>query len=129
MKWKLWTGRVLTAIVGTFVLTSGINVVWIKSPGVVEGFALFGYPANVIPWIGIAAFLSGLLYLIPRTSFLGAILMTGYLGGATATHVRINDPTLVAPIITGVLTWAGLFLRNVQLRSLVFGGCRENEST
>ena len=125
MKAKLWIGRVLTALTGTFVLTSGLNVLFLRSDAMVQGFTQFGYPENAMTPIGIAASVSGLLYLVPRASFFGAILMTAYLGGATATHVRINDPTLVAPVVTGILTWAGLFLRDAHLRSLVMGGSRE----
>ena len=60
-----------------------------------------------------------ILYLVPQTAVLGAILLTGYLGGAPATHVRINDPTWVVPVVTGVLLWLGLYLRDEKLRALV----------
>jgi hypothetical protein len=117
-KW-IWTGRVITAITGVFVLTSGLNLLFIRSADVREGFAKFGFSENAMTAIGAAAFLASLLYLIPRTAVLGAILMTGYMGGAIATHVRVNDPTFVAPLVIGILVWLGLFLREERLGSLL----------
>ena len=100
-------------------LTSGINVLFVRSADLRAGFAQFGYPESAMPIIGVAAFVSALLYLIPRTSVLGAILLTAYLGGAVATHVRISDPTgFVAPVV-GILVWLGLFIKDERLRSLV----------
>src|SRR3954471_18181635 len=77
-----WTGRVLTALTGFFLLTSGINVAFVRSPEVAEGFAKFGYSPSVMFGIGMAALIGAVLYLIPRTTVLGAIVLTGYLGGA-----------------------------------------------
>jgi hypothetical protein len=99
-------------------LTSGINLAFLHSPEVRESFARFALPASLSLPIGILEFLCALIYVIPRTSVLGAILLTGYLGGATATHVRIGDPTFIVPVIVGVLIWGGLFLRDARLRSL-----------
>ena len=118
-KTTLWTGRVLTALTGIFMLTSGINLMFVRSADLREGFAKFGYSPDVMPGIGLAALIGSLLYLFPKTSTLGAILLTAYLGGATATHVRINDPTFVAPVVVGCLIWLGLFLREDRLRALV----------
>jgi hypothetical protein len=89
---------------------------------VVESFAQLGYPADIAR--GIGALLLGclLLYVIPRTSVLGAILLTGYLGGAVATHLRVGDPLLshvLFPVYVGVLLWGGLFLREQRLGALV----------
>jgi hypothetical protein len=84
-----------------------------------EGFAKFGYPESSMSAIGAAALAASVLYLIPRTRIWGAILLTGYLGGAVATHVRVNDPTFFAPAVFGVLTWVGLFLRDRRVRELV----------
>ena len=120
-KTTVWIGRIISWLVGLFVLTSGINVMFIRSADVVAGFKTFGYPENVMVFIGAAAFISSALYLIPRTRFIGAILMTAYLGGAVATHVRINDPTFVVAVIVGILVWLGLFLRDTRIRGLVLG--------
>jgi hypothetical protein len=114
-----WTGRVSSALTGVFMLTSGINLTFIRSADVLKGFAQFGYPDYTILLIGIAALLGSVLYLVPRTSVLGAIVLTGYLGGAVATHVRVSDPTFVAPLIVGILIWVGLFLRDERLRALL----------
>lgn len=109
----------MTALVGIFVLTSGLNILFVKSPDLVEQFAKFGYPESTIPIIGWAAVVSSLLYMVPRTAVLGAILLTGYLGGAVATHTRILDPQGVAPLVVGILAWVGLYLRNDRLRTLI----------
>jgi len=104
---------------GFFVFTSGINATLIRSSDLLESFAKFGYTESALPVVGFAALISSALYLIPRTAILGAILMTGYLGGAVATHLRIDDPTLVVPIVFGVIVWAGLYLRDERLRALI----------
>lgn len=115
----IWTGRILSALAGLFMLTSGVNLVLIRSADMVASFAKFGYPETAIAPIGWAAAISSILYLIPRTSVLGAILLTGYLGGAVATHVRVSEAVFAAPAILGVLIWLGLFLRDEQLRKLL----------
>jgi Mn2+/Fe2+ NRAMP family transporter len=79
----------------------------------------FGYPEQLILVLGIVEMCCAILYVIPRTSVIGAILMTGYLGGATATHVRLEDPAFIAPIIVGILVWLGLLLREPRLRPLL----------
>ena len=78
----------------------------------------FGYPESLILPLGIVETLCAILYVVPQTSVLGAILLTGYLGGAVATHVRVGDPP-VAPIVVGVLLWLGLFLRDARMRELL----------
>lgn len=115
---QLWAGRLLSAIPILFLGSGGINSLF-KSPMVLEGLAHLGYPESVLPVLGLVEFFCALLYFIPRTSILGAILLTGYLGGATASHVRIGDPTFPAPIVFGVIVWAELWLRNRQLRDLL----------
>jgi hypothetical protein len=114
-----WTGRVITWLAGIFLLTSGVNVLFVHSPDLVEAFTRFGYPPNAITPIGLSALLGSILYLIPKTEVLGAIVLTGYLGGAVATHVRINDPTFFAPLILGILIWLGIYLRDDKLRTLI----------
>ncbi len=113
----LWAGRVVSALPVLMLLMSA-GMKFAKGPEVVDGLAKFGYPESAVLGIGIAELACTIIYVIPRTSVLGAILLVGYLGGATATHVRIGDMFL-APIIAGVLVWAGLYLRDPRVRALV----------
>ena len=85
---------------------------------VLEGMTHLGYSVPAAPIIGVLALVSATLYLIPRTAILGAILLTGYLGGAVASHLRVGDPTYFA-VIFGVLVWGGLYLRDERLRELI----------
>ena len=85
----------------------------------VQGFVESGYPASTIMVIGILEVGSTIVYLIPRTAVLGAILMTGFLGGAIASNVRIGNPLFSIPLALGVLVWAGLYLREQRLRALL----------
>ena len=85
----------------------------------VEGMTTFGYSPSLAPWVGLALLVSTIPMLIPRTAALGCILVTGYLGGATATQVRVNDPWFLFPVALGALAWLGLYLRDERLRSLV----------
>lgn len=117
-KIKLWTGRILTALPALLLLFSGVMKLMKPAP-MVQGFAHFGYPENLIIAIGILEVTCAVVYLIPRTSILGAILMTGYLGGATATNVRVGDPASYVTVILGVLVWAGLYLRDDRLAALI----------
>ena len=116
----LWTGRVLSALPALFLLVDGAAKLFKPAP-VVQGTLQLGYPESSILGIGIVLLVSTLLYLIPRTSVLGAILLTGYLGGATATHVRVGGPlfNILFPVVFGALLWAGLYLRDERLRSLL----------
>jgi hypothetical protein len=79
----------------------------------------FGWPESILLVLGVLELGSVLAYLIPRTAVLGAILMTGYLGGAIATHVRIGDPGWPTALILGIFVWAGLYLRDERLRALL----------
>lgn len=114
----LWAGRIVSALP---VLAMGMSSVMklARTANVLEGWAAFGYPPGSLLPIGLAELLCAVLYLIPRTSVLGAILVTGYLGGAAATHVRAGQAVFVAPVILGVLAWGGLFLRDPRLRALL----------
>jgi len=96
---------------------AGVKI--LKLPVAMEGTTRLGYPASVIQPIGIVALACVLLYAIPRTSILGAILLTWYLGGATATQVRVQDAWFILPAVLGVLIWAGLYLRDERLRGLI----------
>lgn len=116
-KKMLWAGRIISALSVLFLLFSGVMTLTKLAP-VVQGFARLGYPESVARPIGILLLVCTVVYAIPRTSILGAILLTGYLGGATATHVRVGEPFFFA-IVVGVLVWAGLFLRDDRLRALV----------
>jgi hypothetical protein len=119
-KKALWAGHVLSALPALFLLVDGAAKLFKPAP-VVEGTLQLGYPESSIVGIGIVLLVSTILYLIPRTSVLGAILLTGYLGGATATHVRVDGPlfNILFPVVFGALLWAGLYLRDERLRALV----------
>ena len=113
----LWAGRITSAIPVIALLASGLMKLS-NSAQVVEGFAKFGYPQKLLLPIGLAEILCTIVYLIPRTSVRGAVLLTGYLGGATATHVRISD-VFIPPIILGIMVWGGLYFRDPRLRALL----------
>jgi hypothetical protein len=113
----LWTGRILSTL-PVLMLLSSAAMKFLKPPAVAEGFVHLGYPESLALPLGIVELACTTIYVIPRTAVLGAILLTGYLGGATATHVRIGEPFSI-PVILGVLVWAGLFLRDARLRALL----------
>ena len=113
----LWAGRIMSALPVLMLLLSGVMKL-VKPASVVEGFVRLGYPESLALGIGIVELACAALYVVPRTSVLGAILLTAYLGGATATHVRIGEPFFM-PILLGVLVWGGLFLRDERLRALL----------
>ncbi|HSA92132.1 MAG TPA: DoxX family protein [Terriglobales bacterium] len=115
-KRTLWAGRILSAIPVLFLLFSA-TMKLVKPQSVIEGFAHLGYPENLAFGIAILELACTALYVIRRTSVLGAILLTAFLGGATATHVRVGDP-FFAPVVLGVLVWLGLYLREDRLRAL-----------
>lgn len=116
----LWAGRIVSALVVVFLLVDSFVKILKLAPAV-EGTVRLGYPAGVVFPLGIVLLVCVVLYAIPRTSVLGAILLTGYLGGATATQVRVEDAWFVFPVFVGVLAWGGLFLRDHRLRVLVSG--------
>jgi hypothetical protein len=117
-RWMTRAGWVLTVLPSLLLTFSGA----MKLRGaaqVVEGFTVkFGFPAGVIVPIGLVELACTALYLVPRTAVLGAVLLAGYLGGATVTHVRIGESPLPA-ILVGVVLWGGLFLRDARLRALL----------
>ena len=116
-KGMLWTGRVLSVLVTLSLFFSG-TLKLMKHKTVMDEFTRFDYPESVVLGIGITEIACAVIYLIPQTAVLGAILLTGYLGGATATHVRVDDP-FYSPIIMGVVLWIALWLRDARLRTLV----------
>ena len=120
-KKMLWAGRIMGALPVLFLLMDGVMKL-IKPAAVVEATVALGYPEAVILPLGIVLIFCTVLYAIPQTSVLGAILLTGYLGGAVATHVRVGDPLFthtLFPIYLGVLIWGGLYLRDGRLRVLI----------
>ncbi|MEQ1840672.1 MAG: DoxX family protein [Verrucomicrobiales bacterium] len=113
----LWISYIMSAIpVLMLFMSAGMKIS--KVPMVTEGFAKMGFPAGAIMPIGIVELLCTVLYIIPQTAVLGAILLTGYLGGAIVTHVRAEEAFL-GPLVFGVLVWGGLFLRDVRIRTLI----------
>ncbi len=119
-KKMLWAGRIVSALPALFLLMDGVMKLF--KPGVVvEATVKLGYPESTIVGMGIALLASTVLYMIPRTAVLGAILLTGYLGGAVATHVRMGEGAfpVLFPVVFGVLLWLGLYLRDARLRALI----------
>ena len=116
-KKMLWTGRIISAVPVLMLLMSAV-MKFVKPPPVVEGFAHLGLPEKLALGLGVLELVCTVLYVIPRTAVLGAILLTGYLGGAIVVHLRVGDP-FIGPFIFGVLVWAGLFLRDRRLRALI----------
>ena len=118
---RTWTGTILSGIAILFLLFDSMGKL-VLVPQVVEGSLQLGYPESTVRVIGIILLTCVLLYAVPRTSVLGAILLTGYLGGAVATHFRVGSPLLthtLFPIYLGVLIWGGLLLREDRLRALI----------
>ena len=117
-KTTLWIGRVMSALPVLLVLFGSV-VKLMKTASVIEGFVRAGVPERLIIPVGIIELVCVIVYVIPQTAVLGAILMTGLLGGATITNLRIADPTYPLPIVLGMLAWGGLFLRDTRLRELI----------
>jgi hypothetical protein len=114
---SLWAGRILSALpVLLFVFTGTFSL--LKPAVAQQGFVHYGYLDGALLRIVIVELACAILYAIPRTSVLGAILLTGYLGGATATHVRVGEPFFL-PIIVGIVVWLGIYLRDGRLRALI----------
>ncbi len=116
----LWTSRILSGIPALFLLVDGAMKLFKPAP-VVEATTQLGYSESVILPLGIVLLTCTIIYLIPRTAMLGAILLTGYLGGAVNTHVRAWQgwfPVLF-PVVFGVFLWGGLYLRDERLQELI----------
>ncbi len=114
-------GYVLTALVALFLAFDTIAKVFVLAPAV-QGTAELGYPAHSVLWIGIIELVCVVLYLVPRTAVLGALLLTGYLGGAVASQLRISAPLLshtLFPIYVAALLWGALYIRETRLRQLL----------
>lgn len=116
-----WTGRILSALVVLFLLLDGAIKV-VEMEVVKQSLAELGYPQEIAFGLGILTLAIGVLYAIPRSAVLGAILLTGLLGGAMATHLRVGSPLfshLLFGLYVGLMAWGGLFLRDPRLRTLL----------
>lgn len=114
----LWAGRIISALIVLFLIPDTF-VKLIRLAPAVEGTARLGYPTSLVLPIGIAELLCVVLFVIPRTSILGAILLTAYMGGAVATQVRLENPWFFFSVVFGVLVWLGLVLRDERLRAFL----------
>jgi len=115
-----WTGRVLSGVAVLFLALDAVMKLLVV-PAAVQGTKDLGYPVSVIFTLGVVQAVCLILYVIPRTSILGAILWTGYLGGAIATHVRVGNPLfthVLFPVYVAMLLWGGLWLRDRRVRNL-----------
>ncbi len=118
-KGQLWTGRVLSALAILFLLFDSFGK-FTMPVQVVQACVRLGFPVSLSPTLGILLTLSAILYAIPRTAVMGAVLLTGYLGGAVAIQLRAGSPLFetVFPAIFGIVVWAGIFLRDSTLRQV-----------
>jgi DoxX-like family len=120
-KGGLWTGRILSLLSILFFLMDAVMKV-LKPAFVVDATVKLGYQEGVIQGLGIALLIGTILYAIPSTSVLGAILLTGYLGGAVASNVRVGNPlfsNVLFPVYFALVLWGGLYLRDKRLRALI----------
>ena len=114
-------GQVISGLIAAFLLFDAVIHI-VKIDPVVDSFRTLGFPIGTAVAIGVIELICVALYVVPRTSVLGAILLTGYLGGAVSAQLRVEAPlfsTLLFPVYVGVLVWAGLYLRDSELRALV----------
>lgn len=120
-KWMPWAGWGMTGLVVLFLLFDGLTKLAMERH-VVEATREIGYPVGVIPALGIICLVCTILYVVPRTAVLGAILLTGFLGGAIASKVRIEDPLFSSTLFgvyVALFVWGGLYLRDDRLRALL----------
>jgi DoxX-like family len=119
-KGRLWTGRVLSALAVLFLLFDAVGKLIMPAP-VAQAFARLGFPTSLGLGIGILLLICTLLYAIPRTAILGAVVLTGFLGGAVAIQLRAGSPLFETdfPVLFGLLVWAGIYLRDNRLRKLI----------
>ena len=117
-KKTLWTGRVVSVVPALLILFASIPKL-LKAAPMIEGFRQYGFPEQTVVVVGIIELACTVIYLVPRSRILGAILMVGLMGGATATNVRVGNPSGIVTVILGVLVWLGLYLRDVRLRALL----------
>jgi hypothetical protein len=117
-KTMLWTGRIMSTVPVLLTLLGSVMKLAKVAPAL-EGMARAGFPEKFVVPIGMLELICVAAYVIPQTSVLGAILLTGLLGGATVTTLRIGDPTFPLPVVLGMMAWGGLYLRDVRLRELI----------
>ena len=114
----VWVGRVVSVIVALpFAMSAGMKLM--RHPEVIKGMSHLGLPESLITPLGVIELLCVVVYLVPKTSILGAILLTGYVGGTIITHLRIGEPVYMQ-IALGILTWVGLYLRRPRLREVLW---------
>jgi hypothetical protein len=123
-KRTIWTGRALSGLAVLFLLFDGIVKFFMDRlpPEALEAGAALQWPVEKMPLVGTILLICTLLHIIPRTSVLGAVLLTGYLGGAIASHVRVSNPLFthtLFPIYIAVLIWLGLYLRDMRVRNML----------
>lgn len=120
-KKRLWAGRIMSGVTVLFLLFDSITKL-LRVEAVMKAAVQIGYPASTMAPIGLILLVCVVTYLIPRTAVLGAVLLTGYLGGAIATHVRVGDPLMshiLFPFYFAVLIWGGLYLRDRRVPALI----------
>lgn len=120
-KGRIWTARVIGGIAVLFLLFDGVSKVMRATPSV-QGTVELGFSPAVVPTLGAILLACVVLYVIPRTAVLGAILLTGYLGGAVAAQVRLGHPLLgytLFPVYVAILVWGALYLRDDRVRALI----------
>ena len=118
MGWHLiWSGRVISGLLACLLAMSAAMKL-VGGREVIEGFARMGLPESLRVPLGVLELVCVLVYVVPATSVMGAILLTGYVGGAIVTHLRIGEP-VVFQIALGLLVWLGLYLRESRLKSLL----------
>jgi len=118
-RWMLWTGRVLS-LWPVFIVVLSATWKLTRNPWYVAEFTRIGCPESALPLLAFLQLGSLVLYIVPRTAVLGAVLLTGYLGGAIATYVRMGEPyPVLVPLSTSLIAWAGIYLRDERLRSLL----------
>lgn len=119
-KMQLWVGRVMSTLASLFLLMDGIMKL-LKPPVVVKATLQLGYAESTIIGIGATLLVCTLLYIVPRSSTVGAVLLTGYLGGAVASNVRAGMPlfNVLFPMIIAAMCWGGLWLRDLRVRNLL----------
>lgn len=123
-KKAIWVGRILSGLAVLFLLFDGIIKFFMDKlpPEALEAGAALEWPMELMPIVGTILLICTIIYLIPRTSIIGAVLLTGYLGGAVASHVRVSNPLFshtLFPIYVAIFIWLGLYLRNARLRTIL----------
>ena len=119
---QLWAGHIISAVAWIFMLVDGVMKL-VKPPVVVKATTQLGYAETVISGIGVTLLICTIVYMVPRSAPVGAVLLTGYLGGAVASNLRAGEPmfNLVFPILMGAFVWGGLWLRDERVRGMLLG--------